>query len=163
MEKPINTLFMPMSVDDNRIEIVPITVDDFQFGYDIRKLTMEEHISKTYGEWNENKQMESCKKYFSLEKRFVIKYFDKKIGWLMFEENETDIDLIQIFIHPEYQGKGIGSKIINNLIIIGKDKNKEIILDVLKSNYKAKKLYLKLGFKIYNETETEYFLKYEIE
>lgn len=152
---------MPISVDG--IEIVPITADDFQFGYDIRKLTMEEHIRKTYGEWNETKQMASCKKHFSLEHRFLIKYLDKKIGWLMCEENEKNIDLCQIFIHPEYQGKGIGSKIINNLIIIAKDKNKEIILDVLKSNYKAKEFYLKLGFKVYNETEHEYYFKYEIE
>jgi ribosomal protein S18 acetylase RimI-like enzyme len=149
-----------MPVDD--IKIVPITLGDFQFGYDIRKLTMEEHIRKAYGEWNEVKQMESCKKHFSLEHRFVIKYLDKKIGWLMFEENETNIDLCKIFIHSKFQGKGIGSKIINNLIIIVKDKNKVIILDVLKSNYRAKEFYLKLGFKIYNETEHEYYFKYAI-
>jgi hypothetical protein len=39
MEKPITTLFLSMPVDD--IKIVPITFEDFQFGYDIRKLTME--------------------------------------------------------------------------------------------------------------------------
>jgi ribosomal protein S18 acetylase RimI-like enzyme len=147
------------------IEIVPITDDDYQFGYDIRKLTMEEHIRKTYGEYNEIEQIESYKNgFFTLKhhKKFVIKYLGENIGWLNYEENDTNMEFNQLFIHPKYQGKGIGSKIINNLITVAKDKNKEIILDVLKSNYKAKKLYLKLGFNMYNENEADYFLKYEI-
>ena len=147
------------------IEIIPITDSDFQFGYDIRKLTMEEHIQKTYGKYNEIKQLESYKKGFSLKnhKKFLIKYFGEKIGWLNFEENNSNIDLIQLLILPKYQGRGIGSKIINYFITIAKNKNKEIILDVLKSNSKAKKLYLKLGFIVYNENDNEYFLKYEVQ
>ena len=147
-----------------KVEIIPVTDDDFQFGYDIRKLTMEEHIIKTYGKWNEIEQLDNCKKCFPLKhhKKYIIKYLGENIGWLNYEENETNMELNQIFIHPKYQGKGIGSKIINDLMKICKNKNKSIILEVLKSNYKAKKLYLKLGFNIYKEDDNDYFLEYKI-
>ena len=145
------------------IKIVLITDDDFQFGYDIRKLTMEDHIRKTYGEYDEIRQYESYRKGFSIKnhKKFLLKYSDKNIGWLNYAENDSNIDLIQLLILPEYQSRGIGSQIIKHLITIANEKNKEIILDVFKCNYRAKNLYLKLGFNIYDENETVYFLKFK--
>ena len=147
----------------NDIEIVPISVDDYQFGYNIKKLTLGKYIEETYGEWNENIQIESYKKNFDLKNNYIIKYLYRNIGWLKYNEVESIINIFQIFILPDYQGKGIGGKIIQNIIEDGIKRKKEIQLQVLKTNTKAFRLYKKLGFIVYNETETHFLLKYKIE
>jgi hypothetical protein len=40
------------------IEIAPISIEDYQFGYDTKKITLGEYIEKTWGDWNEEEQIE---------------------------------------------------------------------------------------------------------
>jgi ribosomal protein S18 acetylase RimI-like enzyme len=67
--------------------------------------------------------------------------------------------LIQIQIDPRYQGKGLGKKILKDLINEAIYEGKSISLHVLKTN-KAQKLYLSLGFEIIGEDEHSYHMKY---
>ena len=62
-----------------------------------------------------------------------------------------------IMIHPEYQGEGLGSKIIKEYIDLAKKSNKIIKIKVYKEN-PAKRLYERLEFKIYNEDDTHLYL-----
>ena len=55
--------------------------------------------------------------------------------------------IADIYIIPEYRGKGIGSQILKPLL----DSHKKILLMVLKENPRAKSLYEKLGFKVSEE------------
>jgi ribosomal protein S18 acetylase RimI-like enzyme len=140
------------------IELVPITIEDYQFGYIIKKITLREYVEKTWGDWNEEEQMVFYKKEFVIDNCFIIKNNNTNIGWLKIIETKETIDINQIFILPEYQGKGIGRKIIYDIIKNGKESHKTICLQVLKCNENAKRLYIKLGFKKYDETKTHFLL-----
>jgi ribosomal protein S18 acetylase RimI-like enzyme len=142
----------------NNIRLVPITIEDYQFGYEIKKITLKEYTEQTWGDWNEEEQMNFYRKEFVIDNCFLIKNNNINIGWLKIIETKETIDINQILILPEYQGKGIGRKIINDIIKNGKDRNKTICLQVLKCNEKAKRLYIKLRFKKYDETKTHFFL-----
>ena len=142
----------------NNIRLVPITIENYQFGYEIKKITLKEYIEKTWGDWNEEEQISFYKKEFVIDNCFLIKNNNTNIGWLKIIETKETIDINQILILPEYQGKGIGKKIINDIIKNGKDRNKTICLQVLKCNENAKRLYIKLGFKKYDETKTHFLL-----
>ena len=61
-----------------------------------------------------------------------------------------------ICIIPEYQNKGIGTKIIKDIITLYK-KN-DIELQCFKTN-PVKKLYERLGFRVYKETDFHYKMK----
>jgi len=140
------------------IELVPITIDDYQFGYEIKKITLKEYTEKTWGDWDEEEQIIFYKKEFKIDNCYIIKYNNINIGWLKIIETIKTIDINQILILPEHQRKGIGSTIINYIIKNGRDKNKTICLQVLKCNENAKRLYIKLGFKKYDETKTHFLL-----
>jgi len=70
------------------------------------------------------------------------------------------INITEIHINSNFQGKGIGSKIINQIVCEAKDKNKKVTLGCFKQNNGAVKLYLKLGFKITEETGTHFVFEY---
>ena len=72
------------------------------------------------------------------------------------ENNEYVVGLI--IIHPNYRGKGVATNIIKEYIDIAKKNNKNIKIKTYKYN-PAKKLYERLGFKIYSEDDTHVYLK----
>ena len=143
-----------------KIFIRPINQNDYSFGYYIKKVTLKEYIEKTYG-WNTEFQKNSYRKNFCIENQYIIELDDKRIGWLNYIKETVEIEIHQIFILPKYQNKGIGSKILIDIINTGKNEHKPIKLQVLKSNNKAKKLYEKLGFIEYEQNNTHHKLKYE--
>ena len=65
--------------------------------------------------------------------------------------------LDQIYLFPEYRNKGIATDIINKL----KNNNCNLYAWMYKNNTSAIKLFERLGFKIYKETERNIFMKYD--
>ena len=65
--------------------------------------------------------------------------------------------LDEIYIESDFRNKGIGTKIIKEIL----QENKVVYLWVYKENEKAISLYKKLGFKVVDETDTRFFMKYE--
>jgi len=63
---------------------------------------------------------------------------------------------MQLQIHPNYQGKGFGSKVMH--AVIEQAGSKYLTLTVLKAN-PAIKLYQRLGFIITGEDEFEYWMR----
>lgn len=63
-----------------------------------------------------------------------------------------------ISLYEEYRGKGIGTKLMQTMLNLLKEKGyKKTSLSVQKNNY-AVKMYKKVGFKIIDETEEEYIM-----
>jgi len=94
---------------------------------------------------------------YKFEHALIIEIEDIPIGLLKVDRQHDNIDLIQIQITPNYQGKGVGRKILNDLIKEAIETEKSITLSVLKTN-QAKKLYLNVGFKIVGETDNSYLM-----
>lgn len=86
----------------------------------------------------------------------LIKQKNKIIGSLLLENENDSLLLSELYIIPKYRNKKIGTKIILDLI----ENNNTLTLWVYKDNKIAFNLYTKLGFKIIEEKETRYHLKY---
>jgi ribosomal protein S18 acetylase RimI-like enzyme len=79
------------------------------------------------------------------------KFFIKEKGYGFFDEDTPEISMA---IKNEYRSKGLGTKLIEEVIKIYKDLGlKALSLSVDKQNL-AYKLYVKQGFSIFSETET---------
>ncbi len=133
----------------------PCVLDDFDFLFMLKKDNFRRYIEEIWG-WNEEEQKnrlkEDLKKH--LDHKKIILLDDKSIGVYVthFTEN-GDLFINEISILKEYQNKGIGTNIISKQL--KENKGTRTILQVFKNN-PTKKLYEKLGFKVYNETETHY-------
>ena len=133
------------------------TLEDFDFLFKLKKDNFKIYVDKIWG-WNDEDQIERMRIDLeeTLEQKQIIIFNDVEIGVFSFYMLENDVCRInEINILKEYQRKGIGSYILENKLKENSDKNIKTILQVFKDN-PAFKLYKRLGFEVYEETETHY-------
>lgn len=131
------------------------TLEDTEFALRVHHESLHDVIVKQFGVWNEKAQ----EKYFYdswLPKPIEIILCDNKLcGYCFIEHMTNHIYIHELMISPEYQGRGIGTKIITDTIEKARQKNIPVRLQVLKEN-KAQDLYRKLGFKDIGSNETHF-------
>lgn len=98
-----------------------------------------------------NEEVKKC-----IDKYKVIMVDNEKIGAYLVDDYDNGKILDEIYIIEEYRCKGIGRKIIEDIL----KQHSVVYLWVYKMNEKALRLYKRLGFNIDEETETRYFMKY---
>ena len=89
----------------------------------------------------------------------VIIYISKKAGRLLLHKDENSIRIINISLLNDFRNLGIGSAILRDIVEEANKTRKSILLEVDKIN-PAMHLYARLGFKIIEENELKYAMKY---
>ncbi len=85
------------------------------------------------------------RKHFSFFRSLYL-YLMLNIMKMRLEEDTIRVD--SIAVADQYRGEGIGTMLINKAIKIAKDRGyKEMILEVVNTNPRAKKLYESMGFR----------------
>ncbi|MBQ9072318.1 MAG: GNAT family N-acetyltransferase [Bacilli bacterium] len=136
-------------------KLIPITENDYNFIYNLKKNAYMKYVDEIWG-WNEEAQQGYFENFIEKYKNntYLIKLDDKVIGFYNDEILENgDYEVGNICIIPEYQGKGIGTKILKDILEINKDKN--IHIQYFKQN-PVGNLYARLGFIPNGETDYHY-------
>ncbi len=109
-----------------------------------------------------NEEIDKINKYVTSEVPRLINDYcniivDNKIVGCLLLTNKDDGKLLdEIYLEEDYRNKGIGTKIIKNIL----NNNNIVYLWVYKENEKAISLYKKLEFYVIKETESRYYMKY---
>ncbi|PCI63627.1 MAG: GNAT family N-acetyltransferase [Gammaproteobacteria bacterium] len=114
---------------------------------------MVEHL-ETAGMFSTEKQhLLRIKEFFNDSQ--IISLNDKPIGLLKLAMFDDHLHIRQFQILPKVQGKGVGSKVLEDVINRALKRNLSITLNVLLAN-PALELYLRSGFIITGQNELEY-------
>lgn len=109
-----------------------------------------------------NEEIDRINKYVTSEVPRLINDYcniivnNKIVGCILLTSNDNGKLLDEIYLEEEYRNKGIGTKIIMDIL----NNNDVVYLWVYKENEKAISLYKKLGFNVIEETESRYYMKY---
>lgn len=143
----------------NKVQIRFITAkaDDVPFLLLLRQKTMNENLSLAGFRTDDSYHLERIREAYS--DSLIIYVNTVKVGLVKVSKQVTKLHIRQLQILPEYQNKGIGSKVLSILINKSKVLGLPITLNVLLNN-KAKDLYLKNGFQVVGETELEYKMQF---
>lgn len=133
------------------------TEKDLDYLLDLRIKTMESHLINSGV--NATKEVHLKRIKYKFEIAEIILFDNIEIGLLKKMESSDKIEIIQIQILPNFQGKGIGRKIICSIIEKTINSNLRLTLSVLKEN-KAKELYKSLGFEIIESNENSFEMEY---
>lgn len=102
------------------------TLKDLDFILNLKELGMKRYIEKLYG-WNAEiqkaKTLEELNKYLNGMKIIMIDNNDA--GITTFSEFDNYFQVGLTIIHPDYQNKGIATKIISKYIDIARKKTKK--------------------------------------
>ena len=105
--------------------------------------------------WSYFQFLEEFKNKFS--KIWVLKKEGEVTGYLIFREFSPEIEIFKIGIKRKHQRKGLGTKLLQKLIEIGKEKKiSKIFLEVKASNLQVYNFYKKLGFKVFYKRKNYY-------
>jgi len=138
--------------------------DDFDFLFELKNQNFKCYIEKIWG-WNDEVQKERLKIDLEehLEHKRIIEISGQKVGvYATHITEDGELFINEISILKQYQKQGIGTDILTKQLEENKKNGIITRLQVFKEN-PAKKLYERLGFIVYNETETHYQMEKNIE
>lgn len=140
------------------LHLRPAAPADEAFLLALRKQTMTEHLSRVgLGLDDEHHRQRLLANYADA---CVICVADEAIGLCKAYRSETAWVLMQIQVAPAWQGRGVGADIITALIAQARQEGLLVSLRVLKGN-PARRLYERLGFREFAQSEHEYELRCE--
>ena len=132
------------------------TEGDFYQLLRIRNQVLREYIEYVRG-WDENREEERFRGNFDPATTRVILSDDCVIGFLGVRPEGGVLYIAQAYIVPEYQGLGIGTELIRE-VLAG---DLPVELWVMKLNTRARRLYERLGFRVKREEKDDYRMRAE--
>ena len=126
------------------IALRPATAADSEFCFQLHKAAMGEYVTAIWG-WDEQRQRDHHTRGFTPGHWQIITADGADAGILIVDYRSTEIYLARIEIHPDYQGRGIGTRLISALIDEAAQRGQDLVLDVLTVNNRAHALYQRLG------------------
>ncbi|MBS64304.1 GNAT family N-acetyltransferase [Salinisphaera sp.] len=137
------------------------TDSDADYLYALIEETMRPYIEATYGHWNADGARGFANSASASGDFSIINVRDARAGAISVSIHETYIELAQLFLEPRFQYRGIGRRLVNDLIAQAGAESKSIQLRVIKSN-PAAAFYRRLGFEVVSEDRHRFFMRYEI-
>jgi ribosomal protein S18 acetylase RimI-like enzyme len=138
----------------------PIDEQDFEFRYRVYELTIKPYLDGMMG-WNDEQHRAGIRANLAGSTTHSAIVVDgKRAGVVRIVEHDEVIDLEQIEILPEFQGKGIGTAVVQSLIDRAIRTGNVVDLSVFVANPGARRLYERLGFSLISESERDVQMRY---
>ena len=142
-----------------KIVLRKYTKSDYEFIYNVKNIVYEKYVDELFGGWDDSTQHKMLDDFIEAEEENIniILCGNEKIGFIngkILPDGEYEQG--NICLLPKWQGKGIGTYLLKE--VIERQKDHSIVLRVFKSN-PAKNLYERLGFKTYSETQSHFLMR----
>ncbi len=129
---------------------------DIDFLVCLRKYSMTEHLEKAGIRMSDEQHHARVLEHF--DDSNIILLDQLAIGVIKLGDLGESLHIRQLQILPNYQGKGIGRKVLTVIEKKAKERKKAVTLAVLIEN-PAKKLYDSYGFKVLRQDELQYYMR----
>lgn len=144
---------------DKEIILRPVRPADHTFVCQLTRQVMQPYVEET---WQDEKDREYYyqKNEICNHQTKIIEHQGLRVGRCSIIEQSDCLYLANLHLTPEYQGQGIGSWIIKNLIERAIACQLPITLMVLEKN-PAQHLYLRSGFRVIRKANHRYHMIYD--
>jgi ribosomal protein S18 acetylase RimI-like enzyme len=105
-------------------------------------------------------QRRGYREQFPAAERRLILRNGSPIGWLILDRSGSALHPVDIAIVAEEKGRGVGTGVIRSLQDEAGAEKRPVVLTVLRTNDRAMALYLRLGFRVIEETQTHRLMEW---
>ena len=128
------------------------TQEDLAVTYSITEEAMRGYVEETWGNWDEEEQLQKHRANFTPETYRMILVDEEVAGLVAVEEFLSHVWLVKLYLSVRYRGQGIGSQVLQDIQKDAAIRGKPVTLRVLRVNTRAQALYAKHGFKVTEES-----------
>ena len=134
------------------------TEDDWDFLVLLRRTTMGAHIDRAGVDYDEEFQTQRIRHKYDCAQIVVLDGED--IGLLKVSKEADPWQLIQIQLAPGFQGRGLGTALLDGVLAAAQEEGVAVELRVYKTN-PAKRLYERRGFVVVGQSERGFAMRWE--
>jgi len=142
----------------NRITLCPAGPDDSEFAYSVRRSAFKNYAEQVGG-WDDREQRRLHEQRFRTQDFRIIRLADVDVGVVAITISPDAMNLHQLFLLPDYQGRGLGRECMELLMEEAHRLVVPVRLRVLKVNRRAFVFFQRLGFTCAGETETHFLME----
>jgi len=131
------------------------TEADRAFAEHVHEECYRDVVTNQFGAWDSAVQKQFFDQKWQPGSYSIILSGNESVGVLSVRRNPDHLFLSEIQILPAHQGKGIGSEIVGDILDRGRQQKLPVRLQVLHRS-PARRLYERLGFTRYGQSETHF-------
>jgi ribosomal protein S18 acetylase RimI-like enzyme len=125
---------------------------DIPLLWDILKRALGPHIVTTFGVFDEAAQRQRFDEVTRVEHHTIVEVAGEPAGCVCAIDRDDELRIARIFVYPAHQGRGLGTRLVEDLIARARARGVRARLRVFKQN-PAQRLYARLGFEVTGELE----------
>lgn len=138
-------------------------IDDIERVFELNRDLIMKYESNPNMEFERVLQWVRNKIESNIENYMCIYAEGNKVGYYYLHEEDGKLEIDDLYIFEEFQGRGIGSIVLEFVDSIAMEEGKEVFLYVFARNEGAIRLYLRKGFKIVeNIRDTRYIMNKKV-
>ncbi|MEO6876199.1 MAG: GNAT family N-acetyltransferase [Opitutaceae bacterium] len=123
--------------------------------WQIKRRCLRGYVEQTWGDWDDDIQRGQFDTDFDPGEIHLISVRGDDVGYISARNEPQEILLLNLMVLPEFQNRGIGTAVLNQLQTVARTLYVPIRLRVMKVN-PARQLYERMGFTVYAETATHF-------
>jgi len=135
------------------------TAADLDFARRTHHAAYRDVVTRQWGQWDEETQ----DRFFDTDwgdARFDVILVDGVVcGYAAVEDQAEAIHVVELVVCPEYQGRGIGSTVLQTVIARAQNEQRPVRLRTCIENSRAQSFYRRHGFRELGRDETHLLLE----
>ena len=140
------------------IRLRPATRDDLGFLFELYQAALGPHLAQTYGPLDRAGEHARFLATTKLETHQVVELESRPIGCVAARRTPDEVRLSRVFLLPEFQKRGIGTRLVDDVSARADAAGLPVRLRVLRVN-PARRLYERVGFAVTGETDTHFLME----
>jgi ribosomal protein S18 acetylase RimI-like enzyme len=138
----------------------PSEPEDEAFVRRLNQLAYEEVVAAQFGGWDPVRQAAFFDLKWKTQTYSIIVASAAPVGAVSSVWSDVALTLMELLVLPAHQNGGIGTQVVQQLQKEARSQQLPLLLQVLHLN-RARGLYERLGFRVYETTETHYRMRWD--
>ncbi|PKL79700.1 MAG: hypothetical protein CVV27_01470 [Candidatus Melainabacteria bacterium HGW-Melainabacteria-1] len=141
--------------------LIPATSADEAWLENLRRDVYADLFNATWGAWDEARHARHFAACLERGQIQIIAIAGEPVGMVQIFNDSDALEVGEIQIEPAHQHRGIGTRILMDIVSAAHKAGKAVRLSVGLQNHKALRLYERLGFQLLTQSETHTHLEYK--